>query len=210
MKKLILVVTLLVGGLAVSALANVTYKFNPSPIDLSDLPHQYYYTWGINFNLPGNERITGATLTYYNIYDWTTEKNDALYTHLLDNPKPGVVAMKDYQSGGDNFIGQGALVGKWSDPVGGYPRYFNLVYDFSTLPGSLPNTTLLADLIKYVDTPHGLNQADFGFGIDPDCHYYNRKVQLLINTCPIPAPGAVFLGGIGICLVGWLRRRRAL
>ena len=154
MKKLILVVTLLVGGLAVSALANVTYKFNPSPIDLSDLPHQYYYTWGINFNLPGNERITGATLTYYNIYDWTTEKNDALYTHLLDNPKPGVVAMKDYQSGGDNFIGQGALVGKWSDPVGGDQHRFKAsitdratAKDLDSAAGDAAGVELGADLV---------------------------------------------------------------
>jgi hypothetical protein len=46
--------------------------------------------------------------------------------------------------------------------------------------------------------------------LDPDTNLYDGEEQFMNNTYPIPAPSAVFLGGIGIVLVGWLRRRRTL
>jgi len=194
-------------GLAAATSANARLvAFQPTPTDLSDLPHEYYFTWGINFVLAPNEKITGAVLTFTNIWDWTKENNDYLYVHLLDKIKSGSKSYVDKQGGGDNFAGKGVLVGDWSDPVGGTSRNFNLVFDFGSLG-------LLGTLNDFAMATPGRNKFDFGFGIDPDCHYYNDGVTFTMTTettCPIiniPEPASAILMAAG-CLVAGLRHKQ--
>lgn len=57
-------------------------------------------------------------------------------------------------------------------------------------------TILLAN-----SNPGPIGQGD-GFGFD--------EMVIGLRSNIVPAPGAVVLGGLGTCLVSWLRRRRAL
>lgn len=204
MEKRILIAVVMATAMVLSfpAIANV-YTFVPPSADMYDLPHTLYFTWGINFTVAPGETITGATLTYKNIYDWRVEPDDHLYTTLLDNPLSGLHNYVDNQGGGNNFANQGPLVGSWNDPAGGAPTGTDLVYNF--------NLDLLAALNQYAATAAGKGQANFGFGIDPDCHYYNDGIIFTITTSPIvPAPEAILLGGFGVTLVGLMRRKQIL
>jgi hypothetical protein len=194
----------------VSIAAATVTTFSPAPINLQDMPHQWYYTWGINFDVSDGEVITEFVLKFEDIYD-RTDGTDHLYIYLLDNPAPGVIAYKDYQSNSDNFAGRGVFIDDWSDTIGGQSGARDLIYTFSTLPGSQPGTTLLDELNAFVLTTE-TGKANFGLGIDPDCNYSTYGISSTMTTLAqtTPAPGAILLGGIGVCLVGWLRRRRIL
>jgi hypothetical protein len=167
----------------------ITYP-SPDP-DLNDLDHYYMYQWKINYTVPDGYEVKKASLTYYDIWDWTVE-TDHLYTHLLDTtyeiPGNGWSALSsggntwrkyDGQGGGDYFAGQGLLIGDWNDPVGGHSRSFNLTYDL--------NDTQLDSLNSFL-----LNGNNVAWGVDPDCHYYNCKVEFVMElekeTFPPPTP----------------------
>ena len=176
---------------AAAVLAGITsataVTFTPNPSDLGDLDHHNATKWGINWAVPAGETISGAKLTIKNIWDWKVE-NDKLFIHLLDDPTLGVTSIVDNTADdviSDYFSGQGVLLTTWTDPYGGYARNFDLVYTFSAAN--------LVTLNNYLTDWNPAGTGDFGFGFDPDCHYYNGGITFEITTKRVPDNGSTIL-----------------
>ena len=165
------------------------YTFMPTDPTVYNLSHGSYYTWGLDWDLPDGENITGASLSFSQIYNWNSSDN-VLYVHLLDVAASGLAVATDNNTT-DDFAGQGLDLFKWVN-LPDSPQ--NLTYTFTTAE--------LGMLAAY------LGDGNFGFGLDPDCHFYNKGITFTLETNAVPIPGAVWLLGSGLLGLVTIRRRR--
>ena len=132
----------------------------------------------------------GASLLFNKIQNWGNAPN-ILYVNMLDRARSGLWEGVDHKAPGNMFAHQGSKI---VDLVNLPPWPQDIGYHF--------NEQQIEKLKEYSA------DGNFGFGLDPDCHYFNDGVTLEIYTAPAPEFIALMLLSDALVALILIRRRK--
>ncbi|MCE9592470.1 MAG: hypothetical protein K8S99_18340 [Planctomycetes bacterium] len=213
--------------LANRAAALTTVSFEPTDStgagdsnyhDLEDLEHQYAYRWGINYFIPSGMQVSAARLTFTNMKNWDNNAF-SLYVRMIDTTSSQVGVTKFADNPNDNVFADYFASTSPSLALTTYTDVNTPSLKLSGNSGNPVNLTYnftsgqLSTLVTYMSNGY------FGFGFDPDCHFYNDGIKLLLDLVPTgggsppptPEPATAALGvlSIGGLIFSATRRRKA-